>query len=115
HLTERRIGSVPHTQTGVVLPVALAILYADRLILPEPVEGQQRAGIGLAVFLIAIKTQAAAFIALLIEKEYAWRSSPRQGLPVNHAGVLAFAVGDDHLQFAILFDDVDALDVQLSK
>src|SRR5262245_60713509 len=96
-ISERRVGSVPHSQTGVVLAVAFSILDADRLILPEPVESQQRARASGAVFLIAAETQAAALIALFIEEKYSRRPRPRESLPVNDAGVLSFAVGNDHL------------------
>src|SRR5262245_65509069 len=43
HFSERRIGPVPHSQTGVILAVAFSILDADRLILPEPFESNQLA------------------------------------------------------------------------
>src|SRR5262249_39554457 len=97
HLSERRIGPVPHSQTGVILAVAFSILDADRLILPEPVESQQRARAGFAVFLITVETQAAALIALFIEEKYSRRPRPRESLPVDDAGVLPFAVGNDQL------------------
>src|SRR5262245_32596062 len=97
HFSERRIGSVPHSQTCVILAVAFSILDADRLILPEPVESQQRARAGFAVLLITAETQAAALIALFIEEKYSRRPRPRESLPVNDAGVLSFAVGNDHL------------------
>src|SRR5499426_4116690 len=77
-LSERRVGSVPHSQTGVILAVAFSILDADRLILPEPVESQQRARASLAVLLITAETQAAALIALFIEEKYSRRPRPRE-------------------------------------
>src|SRR5262245_49163673 len=76
HLAKRGIGSVPHSQTGEILPVAFPILDANSLILPEPIESQQRARVRGAVFLIAIETQTAAFIALLIEEKHSWRPRP---------------------------------------
>src|SRR5207253_4174327 len=77
HLAERGIGSVPHSQTGGILPVIFSILDSDGLILQEPVESQQRARVGLAIFLIAaVKAQASAFIALIIEEKHSRRPAP---------------------------------------
>src|SRR5262249_59199282 len=76
HLAKRDIGSVPHSQTGEILPVASPIRDANGLIWREPIESQQRARVRGAVFLIAIETQTAAFIALLIEEKHSWRPRP---------------------------------------
>jgi hypothetical protein len=40
---------------------------------------------------------------------------PRDHFPVHDAGVLAFLVGDDHPEPAVLFDDVDALHIDLGE
>src|SRR6185503_1944759 len=77
YLAERRIGSVPDAQTGRIQPVTLSILDRDSLILEESVECQQRARVRLTIFLFAIKTQAAAFIALVVEEQHSGRPRPR--------------------------------------
>src|SRR5262245_41382693 len=91
------------------------MLNPDGLILPELVESQRSARARFAVLLTAGKAKAAAFIALLVEEDHARRALTRQSLSFNDAGVLAFAVGYDHLQLAVFFDDVDPFDIYLRE
>src|SRR5262245_61730100 len=91
------------------------MLNSDGLILPELVEGQRSARARFAVLLAARKAKAAAFVALIVEEDHARRSLTRQCLSFNDAGMLAFAVGNDHLQFAVFLDDVDSFYIDLGE
>src|SRR5262245_27032237 len=90
------------------------MLKSERLILTGFIESQRQK---VSVAAVLIEYEAAGFIASVIEEDHSRRSAvrPRHDFPVDDSCMLAFPIGNDHSQLAVLFHDVDALNIDFFK
>src|ERR1043166_2772601 len=71
----------------------------------------------MAVSPVIAENQPAPFITQMIEEDYSGgtRSASLDCFSINDAGMLAFLIGNDHSEFAVLFHNIDPLDINLSE
>ena len=71
----------------------------------------------MSVATVVTKNETTHFVAQMIEEDHPGRtrSVSLNGFSVNDARMLAFLVGNNHPELAVLFHDVDALNIYLLK
>ena len=71
----------------------------------------------MSVATVVAENQTAHLVTQMIEENHSRRTLalPGDDLPVDDAGMLTLFVGDNHSKLAVLFDEVDALDIDLFK